>query len=111
MQKRVLPIALALIIAAAGTLAVAASNYTTKQVMAQAFKGGLLKKVVAGDATDAERTTLLAMLESLAQNKPKKGGADSWKAKTSALLEAAKANDGEKLKAAAACAACHNVHK
>jgi hypothetical protein len=51
------------------------------------------------------------MYEALAASKPPKGAEDSWKEKTTALLEAAKAGDVDKLKMASNCAACHKAHK
>ena len=53
----------------------------------------------------------------MAANKPPKGEEESWKAKTGALLSAAKEcaegkeGAGDKLKAAANCMECHKAHK
>jgi hypothetical protein len=90
---------------------------TTKAVMKTCMKDGLCKKVADGKATDEEKKTLVANFEALAGNKPPKGSADSWKEKTGALVEAAKAvaagkeGAGAKLGAAANCMACHKEHK
>lgn len=92
-------------------------KHTTKEVMKKAFKGPLVKKVAGGNASDAEKKELVAMLDSLSKNKPKKGDADSWKKLTSALTKAGKAvMDGEKdgttmLRKAANCKACHSKHR
>jgi hypothetical protein len=86
-------------------------KYTIKQVMAKAMRGGLCAKVASGKASDDEKATLVAMFVALGENKPPKGEADSWKDKTTALVDAAKAGDGAKLKKAATCAACHSLHK
>lgn len=93
------------------------SKHATKDVMKVAFKGGLLKKVAGGDASDEEKAKLHAMLVSLSKNKAKKGEADSWKKLTSALVKASKAvvageaDAGKALTKAANCKACHNLHK
>jgi hypothetical protein len=89
-------------------------KYTIKDVMKTAHKGGLLKKVSEGKASDEEKQKLVDMYEALAASKPPKGEDESWKTKTTALVEAAKAaqkGDTGKLKAAADCKACHTGHK
>jgi len=80
-------------------------------------KTGLMKKVTDGGASDADKVLLHEMFVALAAGKPHKGDAESWKAKTTALVVASKAvvdgdSDGmNKLKAAADCKACHSIHK
>lgn len=93
-------------------------KYTIKQVMkAGHAKGALKDKVAEGKATDEEKVALIAYYEALAANKPKKGSAESWKEKTTALVAAAKEaaegkeGAGEKLKTASNCMACHKEHK
>jgi hypothetical protein len=97
-----------------------AQKYTISDVMKKAHGGktGLLNKVKSGMATDAEAKTLLEMYQALAKAKPPQGDADSWKTKTTALVEGAKlVVDGKKdegvtkLNGAANCKACHSVHK
>ena len=90
---------------------------TIKEVMGDAHKGGLLKKVTDGSASKADKEKLLGFYVSLYENKPPQGEAASWNAKTSALLAAAAKvvlddKDGvADLKAASNCKACHEVHK
>jgi hypothetical protein len=86
-------------------------KYTIKEVMKEAMKGGLCKKVATGKASKEEKDKLLEMFTALTQNKPPKGEADSWKTKTDALVSAAKGDDGKALGKAAMCATCHEVHK
>lgn len=91
-------------------------EYTTKQVMKAVFKGPLLKKVAGGSASDADKEMLVKYLKAMAHNEPKKGAADSWEEKTTALVTAAeKVAKGEDaigdLKTAANCKACHSKHK
>lgn len=92
-------------------------KYKTKEVMKQALKGPLLKKVAAGDASDEEQKLLHEMLVSLSKNKPPKGEAESWKKLTGALVKASQAavdgteGAGEMLKKASNCKACHSQHK
>ena len=94
-----------------------APKYKTKEVMKAAFKGPLIKKVAAGDASDEEKKKLYGMLVALGKNKPPKGEADSWKKLTDGLIKAGKAaTEGDKdagamLKKAANCKACHSKHK
>lgn len=92
-------------------------KHDIKAVMKTAMKGGLCKKVGDGQASDAEKKELLELFEALGKNKPPKGDEKSWKEKTTALVDAAKAcaenKDGaaDKLKKAANCGACHKEHK
>ena len=84
---------------------------TIKVVMQKAMKGGLCKKVAEGKASDEEKKQLVELFTALSKATPPKGDADSWKDKTGALLTAAKGTDGEALKKAADCKACHTEHK
>lgn len=93
-------------------------KHSIKEVMAKCMKpGGLCGKVAGGSATDEEKAQLLDYFKALAAGKPKKGEAESWKAKTEALVAAAQAavdgsaEAGAKLKAAANCMGCHSAHK
>src|ERR1022692_1032554 len=72
-----------------------------KVVMQRAMKGGLCNKVAKGEATEAEKKLLIALFTDLAAAKPPKGDANDWREKTTALLEAARANDTKALKKAA----------
>jgi cytochrome c553 len=86
-------------------------KHTIKEVMKVAHKGGLMKKVADGNASDDEKKQLVELYESLAANKPPKGDDADWKTKTDALLTSAKAADGKTLLKAANCKACHEAHK
>jgi hypothetical protein len=96
-----------------------APKYTIKEVMKMAHSGdsSLYKKVAAGKASKDDKQKLVDLYTALAANTPTKGDADSWKEKTTALLDAAKeVQDGKEgaakdLKKAADCKACHQVHK
>jgi hypothetical protein len=93
------------------------AKYTTKEVMQKAHKGGLMKKVSEGKASDEEKKQLVAFYEALAANKPPKGDEAEWKVKTSAVLAAARAaaegqqGAAEKLSATVKCMECHQAHK
>jgi hypothetical protein len=95
----------------------AAPKHTIKQVMKEAHKDGLLKKVASGQGTKADAEKLLDLYKSLGPNKPPKGDADSWKTKTVNLVQAAqdvvdgKDGAGARLEKAANCAECHKAHK
>jgi hypothetical protein len=91
-------------------------KYTIKEVMKKAHKGGLLKTVAAGDASEAERKELLELYTALSQNKPPKGSEEDWKKKTGAMVKGAKAAvkdaaAGKKLANIVKCGACHKAHK
>lgn len=92
-------------------------KYKITEVMQKAMKGGLCGKVASGKASDDEKKELAAFFVALHNNTPPKGDADSWKAKTKALVDAAtgvlKGDEGAAaaLKKAANCAGCHSVHK
>ncbi|MEX0867453.1 MAG: hypothetical protein WD030_08840 [Pirellulales bacterium] len=109
----------AAVVASAGiSVALAADEeITVKDVMENAHKSGLLKKVANGQASDDEKAQLLALYKALAANEPPQGDADSWTAKTTVLVTAAQAavdgqaDAGAMLQGAANCKACHEVHK
>lgn len=94
-----------------------APKHTVKQVMKAAMKDGLCKKVADGKGSKEDAGQLVVLFTAMAANAPPRGDAESWKAKTAALVAAAKAcADGEegasaKLGAAANCMACHKDHK
>ena len=77
----------------------------------------LLKKVTSGKGSDDDHKKLLTTYEWMATQKPGKGDEASWKAKTSALISAAKdvvekkAGATDALKKASDCKGCHSVHK
>lgn len=92
------------------------AKYSIGEVMKMAMnapKGekSLCAKVASGGATAEEKAKLVELFTALSQNTPKKGEAEEWKAKTGALLAAAKADDGKALSAAANCKGCHDVFK
>jgi hypothetical protein len=82
-------------------------KYTISEVMKKAMgpsgKGGGYKKM--------EKAEQVEFFTALAQNKPPRGEGEAWKAKTDALVAAAKGGDAEKLAKAANCMACHSEHK
>ena len=90
-----------------------------EHVMKRAFKGddSLVKRADADDLSDREKKTLLDMMTALSKARPERGGMDSWKKKTGALVSAAqdlvdgKAGAGGRLYAAASCKECHQIHK
>ena len=92
-------------------------KFTIKQTMKAAHKGGLMKKVADGKATDEEEKLLLEHYEAMAAHKPPKGDEAAWKEKTAALIAAAKdasagkEGAGAALQKAANCMACHKDHK
>lgn len=93
-------------------------KHTIKEVMKQQKKGGLLPKVLSGEASDDEKKQLLDMYISMLEAKPPKGEMGSWqKLAGASALAAAKVVVGregaldELKKSGGACAACHKAHK
>jgi hypothetical protein len=92
-------------------------KYTIKQVMENAHKEGLLKKIVEGKADKDEKKELLEYYQALAANKPPKGELKDWKKRTKAMVAAAKAvvagkkGAEKKLGATVVCADCHSLHR
>jgi hypothetical protein len=100
-----------------GAAEAAKPKHTIKEVMTAAHKEKLLDKVVAGDASDADKQKLLDLYISMIESQPKKGDAESWQklagAATMAAAKVVVGRDGaiEELKVASNCKACHAVHK
>ena len=94
-----------------------AAGKSIKDVMKEAFKGGLLKKVIDGSATKEEKAKTLDLLVYLADSKAPKGDAAEWKKMTQAVfVSSAKVVAGRKtavdsLKSAMNCKACHDKFK
>jgi hypothetical protein len=92
-------------------------KHTIKEIMALAHKKGLMKKAILGTATADEKKALVDYYIDLARSEPTKGGAESWKEKTTALVKAArdveagKPGAGVALRKAVDCDTCHGVHK
>jgi hypothetical protein len=92
-------------------------KHTIKDVMQDVHRGGLLKKVLDGQAGPEERLALLDYYISMVENTPPKGDIDSWRELAGKVtLASAKVVVGRKgavaeLKNATNCAACHKVHK
>jgi|GEM_PF-555380 len=96
-----------------------APKYTIAEIMNKSHRGAnsLLRTVVKGAATDAQKAELLDFYKILAENKPKYGDMDDWAERTALLIEAAQAAvDGSPeasnmLTKASSCTGCHNDHK
>jgi hypothetical protein len=94
-------------------------KFTIKEVMKEAHKGGLLKKVAGGKADKEEKEKLIALYVALNQNEPPKGDKEEWKKKTEEIVAAAKtvAKDDtdkdavKKLTTVTNCGACHGKFK
>lgn len=86
-------------------------KHSIKEVMEKGMKSGLMRAVISGNATTAQREQLLAMLESLAASQPKKGSSANWRARTTRMYQAAKDGDYQTLKEASRCLTCHKEHK
>ena len=90
---------------------------TIKDIMKEAHKDGLIKKVATEKATEKETKRLHKLYTELAKLSPPKGDKKSWDAKTKALVDSAKlavekdATFKTKLKNASNCTACHKLHK
>ncbi len=94
-------------------------KYTISEVMKAVHKGddNIGKRVLKGTASKDDIATMVEHYESLPMNEPPRGDKQSWAAKTSKLLAAAKevkaGSPGatEHYKEAANCKACHEAHK
>jgi hypothetical protein len=91
-------------------------KHTIKEVMKEAHKDGLMKKIASGKGEKDDKDKLVELYTDLSKNKPPKGEADDWKTKTTAMVKAAKAvadgsGEGKALTKAANCKACHDLHK
>lgn len=89
---------------------------TIKDVMriAHSAKKGmptLLEKVRDGEATKEEKAKLIELYTAMSKATPPKGDADSWKTRTTALLEAVKTENVKGIMKASACTGCHTEHK
>jgi hypothetical protein len=97
--------------------AAAEPKYTIKEIMEAAHKGGLMQKVVDGDASDEEKAQLLDLYLSLLENEPPLGEPAAFHEKAAmAVVAAARVVVGregaeEELKKGVVCAACHKEHK
>jgi len=93
-------------------------KFTIKEVMQEAHKGGLLKKVASGKASKEEKEKLVEYYTALSQGKPPKGEDKEWKEATKAMVEAAKgaAKDDQEAtaklkKMQGECKTCHTKFK
>ncbi len=106
-----------------GSVVVAAKketkSLTISDVMKKGHKGktALVKKVLKGQASAAEKAELVKLYKAMAKLKPPKGDAKSWKKLCDRLIAAAesvaagKGGSSAALKKAVNCKACHDVHK
>jgi hypothetical protein len=108
------------LLAAAGLYLAAAEKkpkYSIKEVMEEAHKEGLLKKVASGKGDKEDKDKLLELYTALSQNKPPKGDADDWKDRTAKMVAAArdvsKGEEGaeKKLAKTVNCMGCHSLHR
>jgi hypothetical protein len=93
-------------------------KYTISEVMQQAHKGGLLKKVQEGKANDEDVKLLVEYYKALTLNKPPAGDENAWKKQTEKMYSDAKLiADGKKddgiaaLKKDINCMNCHKMFK
>jgi hypothetical protein len=98
-------------------------KHAIKEVMQGAHmppEGGgksLRERVIAGDASDEEKTQLLDLYISLLENDPPRGDAEAFHKKAGAVALAAarivvgREGAGQELARATNCAACHRDHK
>jgi hypothetical protein len=89
-------------------------KYTISEVMQEAHKSGLWKKVAAGTADKADREKLAELYKALMQNKPPKGDAEEWKKTTTVMHKIAEdaikdPMAGKMLKVN--CGGCHGKFK
>lgn len=102
--------ALILALAVAGNTA---ANDKIKSVMKTHFKGETsdIKKAGTGELDKAGVAKILAAVKSIESETPPKGSTPAWKEKVGALATALASGEKGKIKMAANCKACHDVHK
>jgi hypothetical protein len=105
-----------LLLCAAAVLALlitGSANDKIKSVMKAHFKGETsdLKKAAAGELDKAAMDKFIADVNSITGETPPKGAKPEFKAKMTALATALQAGEKGKIKMAANCKACHDVHK
>src|SRR5207237_8620680 len=66
-------------------------EYKISEVMQKAHKGGLMKKVAEGKASDEEKQQMVKYYTALNLSTPPAGLREDWQKKTAILLDAAKA--------------------
>ena len=88
------------------------------ELMQKGFKGdeSIRSKIIDGKASDADWDRFIAYVKTMQEFKPRKGDLDSWRNKTTALMQAAQAArvDAAKLttfEEASTCKGCHTPHK
>jgi hypothetical protein len=94
-------------------------KHTIKEVMKIAHNGktGLAKKVISGQASDAEKKELAELYADLGKSTPPKGSPEGWKEKTGAVakaakdVEAGKPGAAQELQRAINCMGCHRMYK
>lgn len=105
------------VIAGGSQIGAADETIEISDVMKEAMKGGLCKKVVDGEASAEEKARLLVLFKAMAACDAPKGDAESWKEMTIALVTGAEGvvkgdpDAVEFLKGAANCKACHEPHR
>jgi cytochrome c556 len=109
----------AAILMTGGILAQAPPMLTIKEVMKEAHKRPkeLLRKVVLGKASPADKERLRELYQALAKNSPPKGSDQDWKTTTDLMIASAEAviankpDAARQLERAANCKSCHEAHK
>ena len=96
-------------------------NAVIVKIMKSTHKGdkSMAKRAIIGKATPEEIDTLLADYKTMADEKPPRGSAESWKTKMAKLIDATEALKAApddkaaqaKFKTAVACKGCHEAHK
>jgi hypothetical protein len=92
-------------------------KYTIKEVMREAHKSGLWKRVAQGKADQDEKKKLVELYTALSENKPPAGDLDAWKKQTGTMLDEAKKAAAGNADAAAMllktvnCGKCHKAFK
>jgi len=84
---------------------------TIKDVMKLHEKEGVHDKVIAGTASDEEKSQLIVAYTALNQSKPPMGNEKEWKELTDKILVAAKKGDTKELETLTNCKACHTKFK
>lgn len=96
------------------TVSSAESELTIIEIMEEAHKGGLLKRVQVPTASEKDKARLLELYKALKDLTPPAGDKSDWAERTQKMIAAAtlaKDGDPSKLKRAVNCRDCHTYHK
>ena len=92
-------------------------EHSIKEVMEQAMKGGLMRKVMGGNASIEEKMQVLDLFISLSESEAPKGDEEEWNEWTQKILTTYakvlvdREDAGAALRTVTNCKSCHDKYK